>query len=161
MSNLHPVFDQILTPFIPDSPTRVGAPDDVGARHFGELTMSEQLAAMPARRLALHELFRIGPKGLEEISDATLEARISASDRLRLHPEFPNVPHILPGTEGTAENTIGGTAPADSAFSPESAGGPSTLYDDDHYAELRDERAAERADQREADREWLTDYRSR
>lgn len=41
------------------------------------------------RRLTLEELFRVGPQGLTEISDETLELRLTAEEqRAMRHIEF-------------------------------------------------------------------------
>jgi len=53
---------------------------------IAELTEEERalLGNPRARRLSHEELFRIGPNGLEEISDATLELRLTESERRTL-----------------------------------------------------------------------------
>ena len=49
---------------------------------ISELTASErsQFEQRP-KRLSMHELFRIGPNGLQEISDATIDMLLNAQER--------------------------------------------------------------------------------
>lgn len=43
-SGLHPIFEQALAPWIPDSPTRVGAPDESGPQQpFSNLAERDRL----------------------------------------------------------------------------------------------------------------------
>jgi len=48
---------------------------------LSDLTPEERASL---RRLPVHELFRIGPRGLEEISDATLDLRLSDEEQRML-----------------------------------------------------------------------------
>lgn len=52
---------------------------------LSDLTDTERLQfEQRPKRLTMHELFRIGPTGLEEISDATLDLRLDARERKAL-----------------------------------------------------------------------------
>lgn len=50
---------------------------------------------MIVRRLSDEELFHIGPTGIEPISDATLERRLSEAERRALREIAPKYPELL------------------------------------------------------------------